>query len=142
MMARWLLITAVALLPACGSRSDLTADELDGPLGGGAGTSDAPGGKCATCAGKINGTHHHGIRPTCPGEATERYEALLACGCRDETCQDACFVFQGKKKPGPMYELCGDDEHRHLKVGGCAKCLKEHCRDEWETCRPPKPDDP
>ena len=29
-MARWLLITAVALLPACGSRSDLTADDLAG----------------------------------------------------------------------------------------------------------------
>ena len=130
-MARWLLITAVALLPACGSRSDLTADELDGPLGGGAATGEDPQGECVVCSGKISSIHIYGIRPTCPGEATEQYEGLLACGCRDETCQDACF----RHEEHTLYELCGDDEHRYYKVSSCTKCLREHCRDEWNTCR-------
>ena len=138
-MTRWPLVLAT-LLAACGSRSDLAVDDLDGQLAGGAAASEDPEGKCSVCSAKISSLHLYGMRPTCSGAATALYQVLLACACRPETCQDACFNY--KQKVGPMYELCGDDEYRFSMLSDCSKCLKTECAHELDACRANKANDP
>lgn len=134
-MARTLALVLVALLAACGSRSDLTADE-DGGLGAPAGGQAAEPEECVPCNGKINGTEKWGMMPTCPGEATVLHEAFLACACREDTCLDDCYNLKG---PGPFYEICGPDEHGFMKYYGCTTCLREKCGPEYDACRANKP---
>lgn len=121
----WLLVQLAG--QACGGTVE---------IGAGGGTSSASsgpsGGECVPCAIGFFTPYYEGIPNFCPGEERDKWDALLACACRADTCAPetgppACLKHPTGDESG---SICDGGS-----LGGeCGDCLEEHCANELMAC--------
>jgi hypothetical protein len=122
---RYLLLWVLA---GCGSSVVVGADG-EGGSSGSASSSSGSGG-CLPC---FSTTSEHFLDRLCPGEETDKYEALIACACREDTC--GAPTGECHDPDGFGYYLCDGGY-----VGsGCAGCLGDHCLEEFFACKGQEP---
>lgn len=115
------------VLVGCGSTVEVGAG------GGGSTGATAWSGDCVPCRPSSLTPHWEGVPNFCPGEERQKWDALIACACREGTCADGLNECRndpnGDGPVGPA-SICDGGE-----IGGeCGLCLKEHCRAEAEAC--------
>ena len=104
-------------------------------VGGGGGASSGQSsagasGDCIPCKIGLLTPYFEGTPNFCAGEERAKWDALIACACREDTCAKDTH----ECKVDPMGDNAGEICDDGTLGGQCGVCLREHCPKELEAC--------